>query len=627
MPYPQWTRGVHHDGSALYVSNVLPTLDETVEIRLRVPLTAPVQRVFLRSEPDGEQHFTQMSVSSSDALSVWYTASLTMRNRLMPYRFKLMTDAGAFYLTARGINRADLPNTFDFKLLADFESPAWLEDAVFYQIFPDRFYNGDPSLTPPEGLPFEHPPQGTFYSQQRNWDAPPLPFAEGGTVDFFGGDLPGIEQKLDYLQDLGITALYLNPIFTSPSNHRYNTSDFYSVDPYLGGDDALISLSNALHARDMRYVLDITPNHVGHTHKWFTAAQADLTSPTAGYFTFYNSPNAYENWLGVSVLPKLNYRSAALRDVMFHRDDAVMRYWLLPPFNADGWRLDVWNMTARQGAADLWHEAGRELRQSVKSVKPEAYVFGENFFDSTPNLQGDELDATMNYQGFAFPVWRWLAGHDINAWMTPPAPFADPVPMPAEATVEQMQTYMAAVPWAITRMQFNLLGSHDTPRIASVVNGDAALNKLAVVLLMTFPGVPNIYYGDEIGMEGWRDPSNRHTMIWDEARWNADLRGHYQRLIDLRRTSDALRRGGFQFLAAAGGLMAYARASADETLVIIAYRGGDDGSNVRVPVWQGAIEDGTLLSDVLSGREVMATGGEIVFDKLTAGDVWLLRAK
>ena len=234
MQHPQWTNGVHHDGSARYVSNPLPTLDEVVEIKLRVPKNAPVDRVYVRSTPDGEQHFTPMSASGQDDLSVWYSASLPMQNRRTTYRFKLMTRGGAYVYNAVGIHRADVPDHNDFKLLADFENPAWLADAVFYQIFPERFYNGDPSLNPPEGEPFEHPPFETFTTQMMHWhNDEPLPFKEGGTVDFFGGDLPGIEQKLGYLDDLGVNALYLNPVFDSPSNHKYNISDFYTVDPTL----------------------------------------------------------------------------------------------------------------------------------------------------------------------------------------------------------------------------------------------------------------------------------------------------------------------------------------------------------------------------------------------------------
>lgn len=627
MNYPTWTNGVHHDGSALYVSNPLPTLDERVTLKLRVPAGAPLSAVFIRSQPDGEQHFAQMKRAHTDEVCVWYSGVLPMRNPRMPYRFKLMTAAGAFYYNAAGISRADPPDVFDFKLIADFESPSWVERSVFYQIFPDRFYNGDPTLTTPEGEPFHHPPHGTFKSRQLAWEDAPLPFDEAGTVDFFGGDLPGIEQKLDYLQDLGVNALYLNPIFTSPSNHKYNISDFYSVDPHFGGDEALVSLANALHAKDMRYVLDITPNHTGDKMEWFVQAKQDRTAPTAEYYTFHEHPNGYESWLGIDVLPKLNYTSARLRQLMFYDEDAVMRYWLKAPFHADGWRLDVWNMTARQHEHDAWQEIGQALRQSVKSVKPEAYVFGENFFDATPSLQGDQLDAAMNYQGFSFPLWRWLSGHDYGAWREQPAPYADPVPMPAEAAAEQMQNFMALIPWAIARLQFNQLGSHDTPRILSVLGGDTEMAKLAAVVLFTFPGVPCVYYGDEIGMEGWRDPDNRHPMRWDANQWDTDLLAHHKRLIALRRESDALQHGGFQFLHTADRLLAYQRESDKERVIVVAYAGDAPLENVRIPVWHGGIPDGTSLTDALMGQTVIVQGGELLFGTLAHGAVWVLRAK
>ncbi|MEM6530056.1 MAG: alpha-amylase family glycosyl hydrolase, partial [Chloroflexota bacterium] len=611
MPYPHWTKGVHHDGSAVFVSNPLPTLNETVEIKLRVPADAPINHVFIRTEPDGEQAFTHMPQTSHDDVCAWYTGALYMRNPRMVYRFKIMTDDGAFFYTAAGISRADGPDVYDFKLLADFESPSWLPGTVFYQIFPDRFHNGDPSLTPPPGQQFDHPPQGMFESQVQDWNADPIAFAEGGTVDFFGGDLPGIEQKLDYLLDLGVNALYLNPIFTSPTNHKYNISDFYTVDPHFGGNDALISLSEKLHANSMRYVLDITPNHIGHTSAWFTDAQANPDANTTDYFIFYEHPHSYEAWFGVQTLPKLDYSSEKLLDVMYRNNDAIMKHWLKPPYNADGWRLDVWNMVGRRGPDDYQHRVGRETRSAVKSTNDDAYVFGESFYDDTGSLQGDQLDAMMNYQGFTFPVERWLAGHDVNVWNETPPAHVDTARLPAEAAVEQMQRYMAAVPWAVTQIQFNLLGSHDTPRIMSIVDGDEPLAKLAAVLLFTFPGVPSIYYGDEIGMFGWREPDNRRGMVWDEDRWNMGIRELYQQLIQMKRSHAALQTGGFEVLHAEGAALAYLRESETERMIVLAHRGGEDAHSVDISLSHAGIPRSTTFTGLLSKTPYIIEDGTL----------------
>jgi alpha-glucosidase len=624
MTHPAWTQGVHHDGSVVYVSNPQPTLNESVEIRLRVPKETPITHIFLRTAPDGEQAYTQMHHDHDDAVSAWYTAPMSMRNRLMTYRFRLMTADGALIYNAHGISRATTPDHADFKLLADFESPAWLDETVFYQIFPDRFYNGDPSLTPKADQPFHHPPYPPFETTIQDWDTPPQPFEQAGTVDFYGGDIPGIIKKLAYLGDLGVNALYLNPIFTSSTNHKYNIDDFYNVDPAFGGNDALANLRKALDKANMYYVLDLTPNHTGHKNPWFLEAQADPNAETADFFTFYDHPQDYECWLGVKTLPKLNYHSNTLRQRMYAAPDAVMRRWLQAPYRADGWRLDVWNMTARQGGIDVQPQVGRGMRQAVKATNPQAYLFGEHFFDASGTLHGDSMDASMNYQGFTFPVWRWLAGYDLGAWQKNPANHVDRVPIDADTLAQQMTNFMAAIPWAVARLQFNQLSSHDVPRILSVVQENKPLAKLAAALLLTYPGVPCIYYGDEIAMTGGREPANRAGMFWDVTRQDQDMRQHYQQLITLRRTHSALTQGGFQFLQAVGGLLAFQRTSPGQRLIFVGYRGDARAEDTRLPVWHGGIADGTRFTDYLSGASYTVEDGALQLGNLAEGATLIL---
>ena len=615
-----WTAGFHHDGSALYVSNPLPKQGETVTIRLRVPANAPIRAIFLRTAPDGEQHLAAMHIEREDELCHYWAVAIKVTMPYTPYRFKIMSGEGAYWLTAMGVSRADAPDLWDFKLLTDFAAPDWLDDAVFYQIFPDRFHNGDPTNDVPPGAWSRR----GFTTQQRDWGATPLPAKESGTLDFYGGDLQGITQKLDYLQDLGVNSLFLNPIFTAYTNHRYDVADYNQIDPHLGGDQALAELRRALDERGMRLILDVTPNHCGSENVWFLAAQADANSPTAEYFTFNQHPDDYETWLGHKSLVKLNYRSQALRDVMYRNDDSVMRRWLHEPYRIDGWRLDVANMTARQGMVQLSHKIWREMRRSVKADNPKAYLFGENFYDGTPHLQGDELDAIMNYQGFTLPLWDWLQP-EVKQENLPPQ--ADIVPLSTEALSEQWRRFGAAVPWAITAQQFNLIDSHDTSRILNIVGGDKARVKLAVALLMTVPGVPCIYYGDEIGMEGGRDPDNRRCMSWDESTWDHDLRGYFKRLIQLRRTAPALRHGGFQMLYAQDDLLAYQRQSADQRILVIAFRGADSLKQNLLPVRHAGLPDGTQLTDHLTDKVFAVTDGCIPLVDLPAGTVLLLTEK
>jgi alpha-glucosidase len=426
------------------------------------------------------------------------------------YRFMILCDGAAYWYNGSGLHSYNLTDAEDFRLLADYKAPAWIRNSVFYQIFPDRFADGDPTNNVQDG---EYEYAG-FPARRREWGEPPTSGSRAAMVEFYGGDLPGITAHLDYINDLGANALYLNPVFTAFSNHRYDVTDYFAVDPHLGGNQSLVDLRLALTARDMRYIIDIVPNHCGVLHPWFQAALADLEAPTAEYFTFHNHPDEYETWLGVRSLIKLNYRSTALRNVMYAGPDSVFRHWLRPPYSADGWRIDVANMLARQGADQMGMEVGRGIRQAVKEGNPEAYLMGENFFDASSQLLGDCWDGVMNYSGFNLPLLSWLRGMSVhvpgqsqpiltgNRWTT-------------EALVSSWNAFRAAIPWVMAYQQFNLLGSHDTPRALSLLKGNRDLVRLAVVLLFTYPGVPCVYYGDEIGMGGDLEMNPRQCMSWD----------------------------------------------------------------------------------------------------------------
>lgn len=604
-----WLHSVHHDGSSCYVdANGAVSLGSTIRLRVRTGLDAPVESIFLRTNPDGEQHMAPLRLIAKDAAACWWEGEMQVRMLKNNYRFFLLTGEGNWWLTAAGMLRYTPTDSTDFRILAQYHAPTWVHDTVFYQIFPDRFADGDPSNNVRNG-------EYACYGKPviaRPWGELPRSPWKTGEVEFFGGDLQGIIQHLDYLQEFGINALYLTPIFTSPSNHKYDTVDYKHVDPHFGGDEALIALRRALDERGMRLMLDLVPNHCSSQHPWFLAAQADAAAPSAEFFTFHQRPDDYETWNGVRSLPKLNYRSLRLREEMYASEDSVARHWLKPPFRIDGWRVDVANVLARQGESQLEHKVGRGLRQAIKSIAPQAYLIGENFFDASPQLQGDELDAVMNYRGFSVPLQQWLVGYDASLAWRPG--MQEPAMLPTEALAEQWQAFIAAIPWQIAAQQFNLLGSHDTRRIQTVVGEDETLARIAAALLFTFPGTPSVYYGDEVGMVGGNDPDCRRCMIWDEQVWNSGRREFYQQLIRLRRSSPALRHGGFQILYAVGETLAFLREAPEERLLVVARRAPD--GLTALPVRHGGLPDGLILQEVLSSTHTVIEQGMLSLSNL-----------
>lgn len=615
-----WLHSIHHDGSPQYVTY---THDKMVTFRLRVDADAPVERVFLRTNPDGEQRLQQMHAIESNAdgsACRWWETELTLRMFRTSYRFFLVTREGNWWYTAAGPLRYTPTDATDFKILHRYHSPSWVQDSVFYQIFPERFADGDSSnnVRDNEYSCYGHPVRA------RKWGELPARTGEAGNSQFFGGDLQGITQHLDYLADLGVSALYLTPIFVSPSNHKYDITDYKHVDPHFGGDEALIELRQALDERHMRLMLDIVPNHCSSLHPWFLAALDDRHAPTAEFFTLGHRQQDYESWLGVRTLPKLNYRSEQLREKMYAGHDSIMRYWQRPPFRADAWRIDVANMLARQGENQLEHKVGRGIRRAVKSESPDVYLIGENFYDASAQLQGDELDAVMNYRGFSLPLLQWLVGSNVaESWNKG---WPEPNLLPTDALVAQWIAFLAVIPWQIAIQQFNLLDSHDTPRIQTLVNGNEDLARVAVTLLFTFPGVPSVYYGDEIGLAGGRDPDNRRCMPWNPDEWNMKRRAFYQYLIRLRCTAPALRYGGFQPFYAHGETLAFLREAPEQRLLVIARR-SDDGLDA-LPVRHACIADGTRMRELLGGAEATIGNGHLPLKSMpTVGtQIWSIES-
>jgi alpha-glucosidase len=618
MTHPSYLNSIHHDGSARYVQPQDAHLGDTVALRLRAHPSAPIQRVLLRSDEDGEAFSLPMTAEDLQpgAAARWWRVELKLKMPVMHYRFLLFTSDGAWWFDAGGVHAHTPADAQDFRLLADYEAPKWVRKAVFYQIFPDRFYDGDPNNNVRDG---EYEYRG-LKARGRAWDEPPTARGLESLVEFYGGDLPGITQRLDYLQELGVNALYLNPVFTAYSNHRYDVCDYYNVDPHLGGNPGLVELRQALSARDMRYILDIVPNHCGVLHPWFTAAQADPNAPTADFFTFHQRPDDYASWLGVKTLPKLNYRSEKLRQVMYAGPEAVFRHWLRPPYSADGWRIDVANMLARQGRDQLAVEVGRGIRQAVKEENPQAYLMGENFYDATHQLQGDMLDAVMNYAGFSLPVWYWISR--FAAFIKHEVLISEPR-WTTQALADSWQAYRAGIPWVVACQQFNSLGSHDTARIRSTCGGDTGLNRAAAVLMFTYIGVPCVYYGEEIGLGEADNLEKRQPMPWQQETWDMELRAFYQKLIELRKESSALVDGGYQVLLAQGDTLAFLRDTEQELLISVVFRGPGENPAFSLPVADGAVPDGVEFVELFSGAHTRVENGHLSLPAMPVGGaVW-----
>ncbi len=457
----------------------------------------------------------------------------------------------------------------------DIYTPDWVRDAVFYQIFPDRFAKSE-RVKKPSGL--------------EPWTSPPT------IHGYKGGDLLGVVEHLDYLQDLGITALYFNPVFQSASNHRYHTHDYYNIDPMLGGNKALRELIDALHERGMKIMLDGVFNHASRGFFQFNdILENGSESAYLDWFHVRKFPlNAYggrgglgyEAWWNLPALPKFNTDTPAVREFLWD----VATHWLKT--GVDAWRLDVPN-EIRDDA--FW----REFRRRCRAVNPGCYIVGEIWDDATRWLQGDQFDAVMNYP-FTRAAFGFTAS-ELDTKEIKRCGYQHIAPLSAEAFAREVEVLLNHYPPEVTDVQFNLLGSHDTPRALTVLCKDEAALRMSLLFLLTFPGAPCLYYGDELGLTGGHDPDCRQGMPWDHKEvWNESLLDFVKRLTALRSEHAALRRGTYETLHASDGLYVYAR-DLDSTRFVGALNTSDE---VRRLELAGEHRDllGTLAEDALPAR-------------------------
>ncbi len=562
-------------------------------VTVALQTSQPVTAAWVRSEPDNEEFLSPLLPKGRKGRWFIYQGELRLNpaDTVTRYAFKVLPEAsahqpGQVWLSELGQTPYFPERAGHFRFNPGYKPVPWLWSQVFYQIFPERFYDGGPGNNVVSG---EYLYEGKPVVAKA-WDA--LPERKQGPREFYGGDLEGIRQKLPYLQDLGVTALYLNPVFTSPSSHKYDTVDYFHVDPHFGGNEALETLCAALRERDFRLILDAVVNHTSERHPWFDRygeydkAGAYGGGETKDFYTFASAdPDSYSGWIGVKTLPVLDFSHPEVRRRVYEADDAVLRYWLRPPYSIDGWRFDVVHMLGDGTGAKNNAAYVRGFRRAIKEENPEALVLGEHFFEATAWLQGDQEDSAMNYYGFTLPVRAFLAGTDHRGHS---------LQIDARDFEYLLTRARAQLPFEIQLSQFNLLGSHDVARLLTLLDGDTARLKLAVTLLLTYIGVPCVYYGDEVGLLGGDDPDCRRTFPWDAARWNQDMLAHYRALIAFRKKRRVLQEGLFIPLYAEGDVVAFARVLESEMVFVIVNRG--EAVGLELDLSQVGLKDERLQS-------------------------------
>lgn len=453
-----------------------------------------VERVWLQI--DGKRWPAHL-IDSNDLYEIW-RANITIAPNKRTYR----------WILEDGSKEIDWPESPLSQDLAKYPLPSvpdWVADQVFYQIFPDRFQNGDPSNDGAGAQPWGSKPTGT---------------------NRMGGDLTGVRSKLDYIQELGATAILFNPLFVAGSNHGYDIFDYERIDPRFGSNDDFKELVRELKQRKMRVLLDGVFNHSGVEFFAFKSLrELGPKSPYQDWYTTYRFPlkvadgqRTYRAWFGVTSLPRLKTEAAPVRRYFYKvASDWIARYGI------DGWRLDA--------ADQVGHPYWRGFRAAVKAANPDAWILTEIWGDCHESLQGDESDNQMNY--------RWRSA--VHAF------FGADAMLPSEFQ-RQLSIARDDVPRRAWNTQLNLLGSHDTERFRTLFNGDLARQRQAVLFQMTYPGVPSVYYGDEVGLEGGKDPDCRRCMPWDEVGWDHDLRDWTRAAIGFRQSHSSARRGNFQLM-------------------------------------------------------------------------------
>jgi len=406
----------HHDGSDLYVSNSAPKIGECVTLKVRVPNDYNVEKVMVRIYHDGEPRIFELKLAKKGHVESWFQVSVKILNLQNYYRFVFTGNGKYEWLNARGLFDHDVHSNNDFQLVAIAANPQWINSAVFYQIFPDRFSrSGKVNIIPDWAYP-------------REWNLLPRGRGKFTGQELYGGDLYGVQERLDHIIDLGVNGIYFTPIFPSRSNHRYDATSFDHVDPILGGDKAFQSLIKVAKKKGIRILGDLTSNHCGVGHNWLAKAKKDKSSKERTYFFWDKSIKwGYVGWYGLESLPKLNYASKALRKAVYESPNSIVKKWISPKFGMAGWRIDVGNMTGVQGSENHHVEVMQGIRQAMNEVNPDTWLVAENGDFLASDLNGLGWQGAMNYQGFMRPFWNWINRNPEITGGFQGLPFAMPV--------------------------------------------------------------------------------------------------------------------------------------------------------------------------------------------------------
>ena len=619
------------DGTEAYVSPPEPEAGDELQLWFRTA-AHDVDEVYLENR---ELCIPMNKVISNKAFD-FYEVKYKLEDKPFRYHFKIRSGNEICYYNKWGAE-SKLVDYYDFKIVPGFTAPDWAKGAVMYQIYTDRFCNGDPDNDVQTGEYFYI---GEQVQHVDDWYRDPQPM---DVREFYGGDIQGIIDKLDYLHGLGVEVVYCNPLFVSPSNHKYDTQDYDYIDPHFGvivddegevlkeGDtdnthatryinrvtrksnleasnEFFAKVVQEIHARGMKVIIDGVFNHCGSFNKWLDkehiyrdstdeyapGAFERYESPYHNFFKFYSNQwpdnNSYDGWWGHDTLPKLNYEgSKELEEYIL----SIGRKWVSAPYNVDGWRLDV--------AADLGyspeynHYFWKRFREEVKKANPDAIILAEHYGDSYEWLQGDQWDTIMNYDAFMEPVTWFLTGMEKHSDEARPDSYGNP-----DYFFGAMHHNMARMGGQSVAISMNELSNHDHSRFLTRTNrtvgrtntlGPEAANnnvnkavfKEAVVMQMTLPGAPTVYYGDEAGVCGFTDPDNRRTYPWGHE--DTELIDFHRAAIKMHKENDVLRKGSYKSLYSAYNVVAYGRFTSDDAAIIIV-NNNDDEVRARIPAWE-----------------------------------------
>ena len=624
------------DGTEGYVYPPEPKESELVTFRFRTAKD-DVDRVGLVTSADTYVMEKECTQGEFD----YYTFETRLGEEPFRYCFEVQSGTEKYYYGRCGISR-EILEYYNFVVVPGFSTPDWAKGAVMYQIFTDRFYNGDKSNDVETN---EYYYIGDYSRRVTNWDKYP---ANMGVREFYGGDLQGVMDKLDYLQELGVEVVYFNPLFVSPSNHKYDIQDYDYIDPHYGkivddggevlpegvtdnsqatkykkrttglknleaSNELFIKLVEELHRRGMKVILDGVFNHCGSFNKWMDreriyegeedyepGAYVSADSPYRSYFRFFkegpeNWPynGNYDGWWGHDTLPKLNYEdSVKLENYILY----IGRKWVSPPYNVDGWRLDV---AADLGRSNEYnHDFWKKFRTAVKDANPSALILAEHYGDPSDWLKGDEWDTVMNYDAFMEPITWFLTGMEKHSDEAREELLGN-----IDNFIGSMAHHMSNMLTPSLQVAMNELSNHDHSRFLTRTNhmvgrvehlGPEAANEYvnkavmreAVVMQMTWVGAPTIYYGDEAGVCGFTDPDNRRTYPW--GREDHELIAFHKEAIRIHKEHPALRTGSLKILGGEENVLSYARFKGNDRIVIV-INNRSERTEVKVPVWEAEI--------------------------------------